>query len=77
MKIEAIAVLVSYLKNQKEEIDKLLAGMRKIAPIDEQRTVFLGYFVHKLYCAFEDPFKRVARTFENQIDDSSRTTENC
>ena len=32
----------------------------------------LGYLLHNLYCALEDVFREVAKTFENQIEDPAR-----
>ena len=32
----------------------------------------MGYQLHNLYCAFEDLFKIIAETFENNIQDKSR-----
>jgi hypothetical protein len=32
----------------------------------------LGYLLHNLYCALEDLFLEIAKTFENQIEDPSR-----
>ncbi|MDI6889832.1 MAG: hypothetical protein QMC83_02675 [Thermodesulfovibrionales bacterium] len=71
MKIEAIALLMGYLADQKEEIGKLFGEIKNTEPAGNVKTVYLGYFLHNLYCAFEDLFKEVARTFENQINDSS------
>ena len=41
---------------------------------EEGRAVVesVGYQLHNLYCAFEDLFKIVAKTFENHIEDKSK-----
>ncbi len=72
MKKEAIALLLGYFKNQRPEIDRLLMDIEKINAQNSETTVYLGYFLHNLYCVFEDLFKEVARTFENQIQDPAR-----
>ncbi len=72
MKKEAIALLLGYFRNQRSEIDRLLKDIEKINVQNSETTVYLGYFLHNLYCAFEDFFKEIARTFENQIQDPAK-----
>ncbi len=72
MKKEILAYLIGYMKNQREEIIKLLNKIEQIEPEDEPQTVYVGYLIHNLYCVFEDIFKEIAKTFENQIDDTSK-----
>lgn len=72
MKKEAIALLLGYLKNQEEIIDRLLEEIKSADVSSEERTVNLGYLLHNLYCALEDLFQEIARTFENRIEDSSK-----
>lgn len=72
MKKEAIALLLGYLKNQNELIDKILNGIKSADTSGEEKTVYLGYLLHNLYCAFEDLFQEIARTFENRLEDPSK-----
>ena len=72
MKKESLALLLGYLKNQQAEIDRLLAEIKRTEPEDNEKTVYIGYSLHNLYCAFEDFFKEIAKTFENQIEDPSK-----
>lgn len=72
MKKEAIALLLGFLKSQRTEIDGLEEEIQNIEPVDKEKTVYLGYSLHNIYCAFEDLFKEIAKTFENQIEDPSR-----
>ncbi len=39
---------------------------------NKEKTISLGFYLHNLYCAFEDLFVEIARTFENRIEDLSR-----
>lgn len=72
MKKEAIALLLGYLNNQKEIIDTLLANIKSADASSEEKTVNLGYLLHNLYCALEDLFQEIAKTFENRIEDPSK-----
>lgn len=63
---------MGYLHSQRREIDTLLSAIRQKTPQTEEDTVYIGYKLHNLYCALEDIFKRVADTFENNVDDLSR-----
>lgn len=72
MKKGAIALLLGYLNNQKEIIDTLLADIKSADASIEEKTVNLGYLLHNLYCALEDLFQEIAKTFENRIEDPSK-----
>lgn len=72
MSKERLAVLLGYLQNQRLEINNLFAIIKNTSTENEEKTVYLGYMLHNLYCALEDLFKRVAETFENNVDDLSR-----
>jgi hypothetical protein len=72
MKKEALALLLGYLINQKKEINKLFEETKGIEPASSEKTVYLGYLFHNLYCATEDLLKEIARTFENQIEDPAK-----
>jgi uncharacterized protein YutE (UPF0331/DUF86 family) len=72
MKKEAIAVLLGYLKNQQELIGMMVEGINALDTTTEERTIHLGYLLHNLYCAFEDLFQEIAKTFENRIDDPAK-----
>lgn len=72
MKKEHLALLLGYLRSQRKEIERLFAEIEVAEPQGNEKTVYLGYCLHNLYCAFEDLFKEIARTFENQIGDVLR-----
>lgn len=72
MNKQAAALLLGYLTAQLEDIHNLYAKLHTTGPGDEERTIYLGYLLHNLYCALEDLFMEIAKTFENQIEDPSR-----
>lgn len=39
---------------------------------EEDKAIVLGYYLHNLYLAFENVFKQIARTFENDLRDPSQ-----
>jgi uncharacterized protein YutE (UPF0331/DUF86 family) len=70
---ERLAILKAEINAQIREIEKIY---NRIAERKRKRSKSgiesLGYQLHNLYCAFEDLFKIVADTFENQIQDKSQ-----
>lgn len=72
MNKEAAALLLGYLTAQLEDIHSLYAKLQETNPGNEERTIYLGYLLHNLYCALEDLFMEIAKTFENQIEDPAR-----
>lgn len=72
MKKEAFAILLGYLRDQRGEVDRIFKDIINTEPTTREKTISLGFYLHNLYCAFEDLFIEVARTFENRIEDPSR-----
>jgi len=72
MKKELLAILLGFLNNQKELIQRLLQDIQLTEPDSREKVSHLGYLLHNLYCALEDIFREVAQTFENQIEDPAR-----
>jgi hypothetical protein len=70
--VKRLATLQGYLQSQRKEIAAILSAIKTTHPESEEKTVYLGYMLHNLYCALEDLFKQVADTFENSVDDLSR-----
>lgn len=70
--MKRMATLLGYIQSQQQEFEAILASMRKKTPETGEDAVYIGYMLHNLYCALEDLFKRVADTFENNVDDLSR-----
>lgn len=68
-----LAVLRAEIETQLKEIKEIYARIEERRKKKDQITIeSLGYQLHNLYCAFEDLFEIVARTFENQIENKSR-----
>ena len=72
MKKELLAILLGFLNNQREIIQRILQDIRMTEPDSREKVSHLGYLLHNLYCALEDIFREVARTFENQVEDPAR-----
>ena len=67
-----LAVLKAELKAQIQEIEGIYTRIEdRKRKTDKVAIESVGYQLHNLYCAFEDLFKIVAETFENQIQDKS------
>ena len=66
-----LAILEAELSRQKQEIDKIYAKIdeRRLRINNETGIESLAYQLHNLYCAYEDLFKIVAATFENNIEE--------
>jgi hypothetical protein len=68
-----LTVLKAEIKAQIEEIQHIYERL------DERKkrrgkavTESIGYQLHNLYCAFEDLFEIIAKTFENHIHDKNK-----
>ena len=70
---ERLALLVAYIEADLEAADRQLSHLaREVdAPIDVE-TAWRGHVLHACYGLLERTFERVAKTFENQVDDVSR-----
>jgi len=73
MEKEELTVLRAEIKAQIEEIQHIYERL------DERKkrrgkaaTESIGYQLHNLYCAFEDLFEIIAKTFENHIYDRNK-----
>jgi len=72
MKKEPLVILLSYFSNQIELMERMLEEIGVTQPSDREKTSHLGYLLHNLYCAIEDLFQEIAKTFENRIEDVSK-----
>lgn len=72
MKKETLAILLGYFNNQKDIFDKILRDIKATNTANKEKTTHLAYLLHNLYCALEDLFQEVAKTFENRIEDSTK-----
>ena len=69
MKKENLAVLRGYLDTQLEIVQRILEEIARSTSDSKEKISHLGYLLHNLYCALEELFKEVARTFENRLED--------
>jgi len=73
-----VAILISLIEKEwvviEDLFDKLKATHKflKVKDCNEKDVVHGAYILHNLYCAYENIFKNIAVTFENQIEDLSK-----
>lgn len=69
-----ISILKASLKRDQQEIERIYQQLEGYGdqPNDPKAAIVMGYYLHNLYCAFENICLNVARTFENQIEDLSQ-----
>jgi hypothetical protein len=73
MEKEGIAILKAELGAQVGEIEKIFVRLdERSKKRGKAAAESIGYQLHNLYCAFEDLFELVAKTFENNIHDKGR-----
>lgn len=68
---EQSATLWAYISNQEQTIRHIFARIETLRPINDDQLVHLAYQMHNLYSAYEDMFKEISETFENNIERSS------
>ena len=73
MEKERIAILKAEIEAQVGEIEKIYVRIdERSKKKGKAAAESIGYQLHNLYCAFEDLFEIVAKTFENNIHDQCR-----
>jgi uncharacterized protein YutE (UPF0331/DUF86 family) len=72
MKKIQLAVLLGFLHSQQQITTKIIEDIEATEPDSSERKSHLGYLLHNLYCALEDLWQEVARTFENRLEDPAR-----
>ena len=73
MEENRIAILKAELEAQVGEIEKIYARLdERSREKGKTAAESIGYQLHNLYCAWEDLFELVAKTFENNIHDRGR-----
>jgi hypothetical protein len=65
---EKLTVLWAYITSQQEIIQSLYDKILKIEPVDDDKLVHSAYLLHNLYSAYEEIFKEISYTFENNIE---------
>lgn len=66
-----LAILEAELSKQKQEIEKIYSKIKqRFANLkNEIKVESLAYQLHNLYCAYEDLFRIISDTFENNIEE--------
>jgi uncharacterized protein YutE (UPF0331/DUF86 family) len=73
MEKERIAILKAQLQAQVKEIEKIYRRLEdRSRKKGKAAAESIGYQLHNLYCAFEDLFEIVAKTFENNIQEKGK-----
>lgn len=70
---EKAIVLERSIQHDLVTIDAIYAKITglQIDESDENTLIVLAYRLHSLYSAFENIFRQIAKTFENQLDDKA------
>ena len=53
-------------------IDAALAELDQVPLLGERDWIAAAYYLHGAYCALENTFEQISRTFENHVKDVSR-----
>lgn len=69
---EVLSVLLGYLTSQKSGLDKLFQEISGTSASNVEKTTRLAYLLHNLYCALEDLFQEIAKSFENRVEDPGK-----
>lgn len=73
MEKESLIILKSEINAQLKEIEKIYNKLQEREKVKDKFFIeTIAYQLHNLYCAYEDLFKIVAKTFENNITDKSK-----
>lgn len=68
-----LIILKSEIHSQLNEIDKIYNKLKEREKANDKYVIeTIAYQLHNLYCAYEDLFKIVAKTFENNITDDAK-----
>ena len=70
---EKAIILERSIQHDLETIDAIYAKITglQVDESDENTLIVLAYRLHSLYSAFENIFRQIAKTFENQLDDKA------
>ena len=70
---EILIILKSEIHSQLNEIEKIYTKLQEREKANDKYVIeTIAYQLHNLYCAYEDLFKIVAKTFENNITDDAK-----
>ena len=72
---EKLLLLKASLDNGENEIALIYTALvqrEQNSLVGQDKAILLGYYLHNLYTAFENAFKTIASTFENEVRDPSQ-----
>ncbi len=64
---EKFATLWAYINSQQETIDVIKRRIKRLKPDNDDKLINLAYQLHNLYSAYEDIFKEISTSVENDI----------
>jgi hypothetical protein len=65
---EKLSVLWAYITSQQEVIQSVYEKILRIEPVNDDKLVHSAWLLHNLYSAYEDIFKEISYSFENNIE---------
>ncbi|MFW5766997.1 MAG: hypothetical protein ACOCXO_01390 [Bacteroidota bacterium] len=68
---ERIAILLGFMNDQRNILFRIFDQLINMEPLDENKTIHCAYLLHNLYNAYEDLFKEISVSFENNIEQSA------
>ncbi len=68
---EKFSTLWAYIGYQEDTIAAIFIKIARLKPLNEDKSVHIAYQLHNLYSAYEDLFKEISHTFENNIERDS------
>ena len=77
-RFESLKVLKSEILDASEKLDELNQKLLALDPdkiessTSEEELILIGYFLSGIYSTFEDIFVKVAREFENKVEDPTQ-----
>ena len=68
---EKLSTVWAYINHQEDVIAAIYNKIAELKPLNEDKLVHIAYQLHNLYSAYEDMFKEISFTFENNIERNS------
>jgi hypothetical protein len=68
---EKFSTVWAYISHQEVVIATIYSKIVELKPFNEDKLVHIAYQLHNLYSAYEDMFKEISFTFENNIERNS------
>jgi hypothetical protein len=68
---EKFSTIWAYITYQEDAIADIYSKIAVLKPLNDDKLVHVAYQLHNLYSAYEDMFKEISLSFENNIDRNS------